>query len=120
MRVGQSIWHCKRLYENDEGIIVYSEPIEYKLNFNYLTINAASGYLATIQYGEKLNKMWSMKAAKTFFDGVFNEGDLLYIEGNKPNVEDKNYINGDGANAIVTAVLPYLISYSITLERIEP
>ena len=120
MRVGQSIWLCKRLYENDEGVIVYDEPKEYKLAFNFLTINSASGYIATLQYGEQLSKVWNMKAKKPFFDGIFNEGDVLYVEGNKPKTDDKDYVNGDGANALVTAVLNHLISYSITLERIEP
>lgn len=120
MRVGQSIWLCKRLYENDEGVIVYDEPKEYKLAFNFLTINSASGYIATLQYGEQLSKVWNMKAKKPFFDGIFNEGDVLYVEGNEPKIDDKDYVNGDGANALVTAVLNHLISYSITLERIEP
>lgn len=120
MKIGQSIWLCKRLYETDEGIIVYDNPLEFKLAFRYLTVNGASGYLATMQYGEKINKVWTMKAIKSLFEGVFNEGDLLYVEGNKPNTEDKNYVNGDGANAIITSVIPYLVSYSITLERVEP
>lgn len=120
MKVGQSVWLCKRLGENDEGVIVYGEPKEYKLGLRYLSINAASGYLATIQYGEKLNKMWSMVALKSAFEGVFTEGDLMYIEGAKPDTDSQNYVNGDGANAIITTVLPYLVSYSITLERIEP
>lgn len=120
MKIGQSIWHCKRLRETEDGIVVYANPQEYKLNLRYLSVSPASGYLATVQYGEKLSKVWNMKAAKPFFDGVFKAGDLLYIEGNEPNVKDKNYINGDGANALVTSVLPYLLSYSITLERIEP
>ncbi len=120
MKVGQSIWHCKRLYENDNGIIVYDKPKEYILAFNYLTINPASGYISTLQYGEKISKVWNMKAKSWAFDGIFNEGDLLYIEGNKPDLENKDYIYGDGANAKVTAVLPFLISISITLERIEP
>ena len=34
--------------------------------------------------------------------------------------ELKSYLNGDGANAKVTAVLNHLVSYSITLERVEP
>lgn len=120
MNVGQSIWLCKRLYENDEGVIVYDEPKEYKLKFNYLTINAMSGYIATIQYGEQLSKVWKLKAKRPFFDNVFSEGDLLYINGNEPNTKDVGYVNGDNANAMVTSVLPHLVSYSITLERIEP
>ena len=120
MKIGQSIWLCKKIGENDEGIVVYEAPKEYKLAFNCLSINSASGYLATLQYGEKLSRVWNMKAKKPYFDNVFNEGDLLYIEGNEPNTADKNYINGDGANAMVTTVLNHLISYTITLERIEP
>lgn len=120
MKVGQSIWHCKRIGEDENGIITYAEPKEYILRFNYLTVNPASGYLATIQYGEQINKVWTMKANKRLFENIFSEGDVLYIEGTKPNPDDENYVYGYGANALVTSVLPYLISYTIDLERIEP
>ena len=120
MKVNQSIWHCKRIGEDENGIITYAEPKEYKLAFNYLTVNPASGYLATIQYGEQLNKIWTMKANKQQFENVFNEGDVLYIEGAAPYTVDENYVYGYGANALVTSLLPYLTSYTITLERIQP
>lgn len=117
MTVGQSVWHCKFLGENDNGVLEYSKPKEYKLAFNYLTINPASGYLAVVQYGKQINKIWNMKANKNIFDGVFKEGDLLYIEGNKP---DENVCYGVGANARVQSVLPFLKSITIELEKIQP
>lgn len=112
MKVGQSIWLCKRLYENNEGIIVYDEPKEYKLAFNYLTINSASGYLATLQYGEQLSKIWNMKAKKPFFDGAFDEGDLLYIEGNKPDLANENL---SMAMVQMPKLLPCLTTLYLTL-----
>lgn len=120
MNIGDSIWLCKKLGEIEEGIINYSEPTEYKLKFNYLTINSTRGYLATIQYGEKLDKVFSIKARRPFFDNVFNEGDLLYVNGNRPNIENANYVNGDGANALITSVLEHLLTYSVTIERLQP
>jgi len=116
---GQSVWHCKFLGETD-GIQTYSAPTEYKLKFNYLTLNPTNALWATEQYGEKFSKMWTMTAKKKKFEGVFTEGDLLYIDGVFPNVTDKDYVNGDGANAIVKSVLPYYLSMTINVERIEP
>jgi hypothetical protein len=120
MEAERSIWICKKLLEDKDGEISYSAPVKYSLNFNYLTISPASGYLATLQYGEKIGKAWNIKAKKSVFERVFAEGDLLYIDGNTPLVDDENYVNGLGANAIVTSVLPYLVSISITVEKIQP
>ena len=120
MNKGQSIWHCKFLGEDEDGIQTYLAPQEYKLAFNYITINPVSGYLAVLQYGKQISKIWSMKAKKSIFDGVFHEGDLLYVDGNFPNIEDENYENGYNANARVQSVHPLLQSISIELEKIQP
>lgn len=120
MNIGQSVWHCKKLYENGEGIIVYDEPKEYILGLNYLTINQASGYIATLRYGEQISKVWSMKAKRPIFDGIFAEGDVMYVDGASPDIKNPQYINGDGANALITECMPILVSYSIALQRIEP
>lgn len=117
MTTGQSIWHCSFLGINENGVAEYSAPKEYKLYLNYLSINPASGYLATLQYGKDITKVWTMIANKLAFDGVFKEGDVLYIEGNKPKIDA---CNGDGANARVQVVLPFLKSITITLEKIKP
>ena len=119
MKNHQSIWHCKFLGETD-GIQTYSAPTEYKLRFNYLTVNPTTAFWNTEQYGEVLSKMWTMTAKRKVFENTFAEGDLLYIEGCAPNVNDTNYVNGDGANAIVKSVLPFYLSMTINLERIQP
>lgn len=120
MKNRQSIWHCKFLGENENGVQEYSAPTEYKLRFNYLTVNPTSNFWSTEQYGEKLSKMWSMTAKRKVFENIFTEGDLLYIEGCTPNTSSQGYVNGDGANAIIKSVLPYYLSMNISLERIEP
>lgn len=119
MRINQSIWHCKFLGENEDGVQTYSTPKEYKLRYNYLSINPKSGLYSTIQYGKEVTKMWDMIAKRKSFENVFNEGDLLYIEGCQPNI-GQTYVNGDGANAIVRSVLPQQLSISVTLEKVLP
>lgn len=120
MKNNQSIWHCSFLGENDEGIQTYSAPKEYKLKYNYLSVNPTTGNFAVLQYGERVTKFWTMIAKRRIFEDVFKEGDLLYIEGCEPNTASENYVNGDGANARIQSVLPYHLSISINLEKIQP
>jgi len=119
MKIGQSIWHCAYLGEDENGVIQYAEPKEYKLQFRYLSITPVSGYLATLQYGKQVNKIWRIIANRQVFEGIFNEGDLLYIDGVSPTL-DMNYYNGDNANARVQSVLPQLVNIVIDVERIQP
>lgn len=118
MTLGQSIWHCKFLGEDENGAMTYSAPVEYKTAFRHLTVKKASGYLAVMRYGKEINSIWRMVALKSLFDGIFNEGDLLYIDGNSPDLSDEDYFNGKGANVVVQSVLPELVSITIDLKKI--
>lgn len=118
MTLGQSIWHCKFLGEDENGAMTYSAPVEYKIAFNYLTVKKAGGYLAVLQYGKDINTIWRMVALKSVFDGVFTEGDLMYVDGETPDLTDSDYYNGKGANAVVRSVLPELVSITIDLQKV--
>ena len=120
MTFGQSIWHCKCLGEDENGIIAYSAPTEYKLRLNHLSINPYSAEYSTTEYGKQVECTWKMKAKKSEFQSVFSEGDLLYVEGNSPDTQKKTYVNGENANARVQAVLPYLMTIDVLLEIILP
>lgn len=97
MKLGSYIFHVKRIVDDD--IVTYSSPTKYYLRFNYLTVmpatvalNNMAGYLTTEEYGEHNAMGWNIIANEKIFRGVFNEGDLLYLDG------------ADEANAIITSV----------------
>ena len=120
MKIGEKIWHCKRVGIADNGVPIYAKPKEYELRLNYLSVNPAITYLDTIKYGEKVHDIYNMVANKNVFDKVFTEGDVLYIDGAEPpeKTDDNEY--GDGANVLITAVMPILKCINIKLEKIQP
>ena len=50
MRVGDSVWYCKRTGESE-----YAEPIEIKTALMHFTVMGKSGYLDIQEYGENIN-----------------------------------------------------------------
>ncbi len=119
MKLGGYIYHCKRTVTDD--VVTYSEPIKYRLRFNYLTIQPArvalnnmSGFYTTEEYGEHIAMGWNGIANAQIFDGAFNEGDLLFLDGAEPSGETH-----DGANAIITSVRNQNKAIFITLKKLE-
>lgn len=67
-----------------------------------------------MKFGEAIYDTWTGIANARYFDGKIKEGDLLYIDGHKPNAElEKDYGYGATANALVKSALP--VSNSINL-----
>ena len=87
MRIGQSIWIARRKEISNAEITEYEKPIEYKTAFNYLTIMPASlrGGLEVMKHGETLYDTWTGIASARYFEGKISEGDLVYLDGHKPN-----------------------------------
>lgn len=119
MRNGKTIWHCQRTSSPDVDIITYAEPQAYILMPRFLTLQPASGYTDALAYGIKVDKTWIMIANERVFSGIFNEGDVLYVDGNEPNISSSEYVNGDGANAIITSVREQNMAIRIVLEKQE-
>lgn len=119
MRMGKNIWHCMRINKDDSDIKVYDSPKLYRLRFGYLNLQPASGYTNTVLFGEKIDKRWILLANQKAFQGVFHEGDLLYVDDNTPNISDEDYVNGDGANAIVDSVREQNLVIRIVLKKAE-
>ena len=102
MKLGEKIYLCK--HEVDEnGFVSYSKPIEFVLKFMYLTVMPASGNFLTEEYGQDISAKWNIVANEQYFSDTFAEGDILYLDGNKPDEKDEN---GSGANAVITSVRP--------------
>lgn len=120
MRVGQSVWIARRISSANAEIAEYETPIEYRTQFNYLTVMPAvsRGYLEILKYGEKVENVWTVVANSSVFGGVFRAGDLMWVDGEKPieSVEEM-YGNGASATAVIKSVAEVNKTVSITLYR---
>lgn len=119
MKMGKTIWHCKRISPDDSDIKAYDSPDPHRLRFGHLSLQPASGYKNTILFGEQIQKTWIMIANQAEFQGIFHEGDLLYVDGNTPNLSDSDYENGDGANAVIDSVREQNRAIYIVLKKAE-
>lgn len=106
------IYHCKA---KETEPIEYEEPTKYKLRFNYLTIMPASGYTNATAYGKDISRIYTGIAKAIYFNGVFKEGDLLYIEGLEPS-ENEAY-NGEYANAEIESVRYQNLFIMLTIRK---
>jgi len=114
-----SIWHSKRISATNAEIEIFAEPKEYKLRFNYLSIQPASGYTNIAQFGERVSRTWLGIANQYVFNGIFTEGDRLYIDGVNPDIV-LEMLNGFGysANAIIKSVQSQNRCVRLTIEKL--
>lgn len=120
MRVGESIWHSSRIDVANAEISEYAEPTEIRTRFNYFTVMPATsrGYMEVMRYGEDLDSTWTAIANDRAFHGKIKEGDLFWLDGEKPIAElEEEYGIGATATAVVKSVSYVNISISITLTR---
>ena len=120
MRVGESIWHSSRIDVANAEISEYADPTEIRTRFNYFTVMPATsrGYVEVMRYGEDLDSTWTAIANDRAFHGKIKEGDLFWIDGEKPIAElEEEYGIGATATAVVKSVSYVNISISITLTR---
>ena len=120
MRVGESIWHSARINSNNAEISEYSKPTEIRTRFNYFTVMPATsrGFMEVMKYGEDIESTWTAIANDRAFHGKIKEGDLFWLDGEKPIPElETEYGNGATATAVVKSVAYVNMSISITLTR---
>lgn len=120
MRVGESIWHSARINEANAEVLEYANPTEIRTQFNYFTVMPATsrGFLQVMQYGEDLDSTWTAIANDRAFHGKIKEGDLFWLDGEKPIPElEEEYGNGSTATAVVKSVAYVNLTIAITLTR---
>lgn len=120
MRVGESIWHSSRIDVANAEISEYADPTEIRTRFNYFTVMPATsrGYMEVMRYGEDLDSTWTAIANDRAFHGKIKEGDLFWLDGEKPIPElEAEYGNGATATAVVKSVAYVSHTISITLTR---
>ena len=102
MKFGENIYIAQFDKQNSmSGIDVYKKPISFTLRPNYLSVQPASGYTSVMVYGKDITKVWHCTAILDRFRNVFNENDLLYLDGANPQGEAEY---GENANAIIDSV----------------
>lgn len=120
MRVGESVWHCARINENNAEIAEFAEPTEIKTRFAYFTVMPATsrGFMEVMKYGEDIDSTWTAIANDRAFHGKIKEGDLFWLDGEKPIPElEAEYGNGATATAVVKSVSYVNLTIAITLTR---
>ena len=120
MRFGGVVYHAKRVYEENATVSSYENPKSYVTRPNYLSVMPATsrGYMEIMKYGEDLENTWTVIANTMAFDGVFKEGDLMWVDGDEPiDAIESEYGNGASANAIIRSVAEVNRTISITLTR---
>lgn len=108
MRVGELIWHCKRVPIENAEIPEFELPKEITTRLGYITVQpSGSSYSELAEYGEEV-KNYRTAIAQPYerWNGVFNEGDRVYLDGKTPNEEDLDDIYAENANYIVDSVQP--------------
>lgn len=111
----KEFYHCKRKPNNKQNIVEFFAPIKKYGNYQHL-----SGYVDTLRYGESVSQRWRLQVEFRGNESEYAVGDLMYLDGAKPNPKVKGYEYGDGANARVTAVKYGIKAIQIELEQIIP
>lgn len=120
MRIGESVWHSARINSDNAEISDFAEPTEIRTKFNYFTVMPATsrGFMEVMKYGEDVDSTWTAIANDRAFHGKIKEGDLFWLDGEKPILElEAKYGNGATATAVVKSVAYVNLTISITLTR---
>jgi hypothetical protein len=107
----KEFYHCKKIPNENEEVVEYQPPVKKWGNYQPL-----DGYVDTLKYGESVNQRWRLMVSP--HDNDYTVGDLLYLDGDKPDDTVKGYEYGDGANARVTAVKIGYKAIQVEIEQI--
>ena len=122
MRVGKSVWHSKRINDLNAEIGEYEKPTEIVIRFAYFSVMpvVARGFMEILQSGETLYDTWTATANGRYFDGKFKEGDLMWLDGDKPPKDEEitEYFGyKESATAEIKNVAEVNYTFAIRLER---
>lgn len=108
MRVGEKIWHCKRISKSNAEFPEFELPYKITTRLGYLTVQPSTRAYSEnglFPYGEDI-KQYQTIIAQPYekWYQVFSEGDRLYLDGKTPSEEDLEDIYAENANYIVDSV----------------
>jgi hypothetical protein len=76
------------------------------------------GFMEVMKYGEDIDSTWTAIANDRAFHGKIKEGDLFWLDGERPIPElESEYGNGATATAVVKSVAYVNYTIAITLTR---
>jgi hypothetical protein len=116
----EEVWYCNRDNETASEEPTYNEPKKIITRPNYFSVMPAEagGYLQLLKHGETIFETWIVCVNSKIFPNILQEGDLLWVDGEKPNQElEQLYGNGATANAVVSSVSKGRFATTITLKR---
>ena len=117
MRVGDSVWVCKKLDEPTEDGQQFAAPVEIKTAFGRFTVMGKSGYNDILEFGENISQyLTAIAQPYAMWADKFNPGDLFYCDGNAPTDLEEFY--GQNANYVVDYVGYGNIRIKLTLKRV--
>ncbi|MCM1440073.1 MAG: hypothetical protein NC131_12855 [Roseburia sp.] len=119
MRVGDSFWHCKRIDEDNSEYSLYELPKEHKTRFRCATVQPmGSLYRDLAEYGENVKDYRVIIVQPALkWDGVFNSGDRMFLDGRKPTEEDMLDDSAENANYEVEDAVPYNLTIHVICKR---
>lgn len=115
MRIGlplKTFYHCKLIPSENHALKFYQPPIEKKGNYQPL-----SSYNDVVVYGKDIQNRWRLIVDYRANKDEYSIGDLLYLDGATPNSDEEN---GEGANAVVTAINHGYLALTIELKSVIP
>ena len=117
MICSKKLYLCKRTNELNAEVGVYDSPVSYWVNYQPI-----QGFTNVMQYGERVTKIYRAILRFEQYAGIFKEGDLVYLCGEKNEdgadpVITETYVNGQGANAKVESVRNQNLAIEVTFEK---
>lgn len=123
MRNGEKIWYCMRTSRDDAEVNTYMKPIEETVRmaniFNpvSITVQPKNGFTDRMAYGETTSKDQRIVLTPyTLWHGRFKEGDLFYLDGEKPSSSEEYY--GQNANYMVESVANQNEAIELSVKKI--
>lgn len=105
-------YHCKLIPSENHTLKFYEAPIKKMGNYQPL-----SSYNDVVVYGKEIQNRWRLIVDYRSNRNEYSIGDLLYLDGAKP---DSNSENGEGANAVITAINHGYLALTIEIKSIIP
>lgn len=115
MKIGlplKTFYHCKLIPSENHALKFYESPIEKRGNYQPL-----SSYNDVVVYGKDIQNRWRLIVDYRAEKDEYSIGDLLYLDGAKPS---ENSENGEGANAVITAITHGYRALTIELQSVIP
>lgn len=118
MRVGDSVWFCKKLTEPDENGEEFAEPVEIKTRLMYFTVMGKKGFSEIENLGDTTSSsLTAIAQPYELWKNEFHNNDLFYCNGAKPSDNEEYY--GQFANYRVSDIDYGNMRIKLTLDRVE-